>query len=88
MKTKESGEESAANIVLENTGTGIAFLVRLRLLKAKDGPEVLPVFWEDNYLSLLPGEKREVAVRVRKSDLGNAKPVLAVDGYNVSPAIQ
>jgi Ig-like domain-containing protein len=60
--------------------------VRLRLLKDKDGAEVLPVFFDDNYISLLPGEKREITAHVRKSDLGAAKPVLAVDGFNVTPA--
>ncbi len=88
MKTKERGDEISVRIVLENSGSSVAFLTRLRLLKAKDGPEILPVFWEDNYLSLLPGETREVGVRVRKSDLGNAKPVLAIDGYNVISTIQ
>jgi hypothetical protein len=34
---------------------------------------------------LAPGEKRDVAVNVRKSDAGDAKLELAVDGYNVSP---
>jgi hypothetical protein len=34
---------------------------------------------------LLPGEKREVTVHVRKSDLDAAKPVLAVDGFNITP---
>ena len=62
--------------------------MRLRLLKGKDGQEILPVFWEDNYLSLLPGEKREITVRVRKSDLGTAKSVLAVDGYNVAATVE
>ncbi len=88
MKSKENSEELAGQVVVENTGTSVAFLTRLRLLKNKNGPEILPVFWEDNYLSLLPGEKREVGVRVRKADLGNAKPVLSVDGYNVAPAVQ
>ncbi|MGH9677092.1 MAG: glycoside hydrolase family 2 protein [Candidatus Acidiferrum sp.] len=45
---------------------------------------MLPVFWDDNYISLLPGEKREVTVHVRKRDLGSAKPLLAVDGFNVA----
>jgi exo-1,4-beta-D-glucosaminidase len=88
MKTKEVGEEMSARVVVENTGSSIAFLTRLRLLKAKDGPEILPVFWGDNYLSLLPGEKREVEVRLPKSDMGNTKPVLAVDGYNVTLMVQ
>ena len=84
MKSRESGQEALAHVVVENTSAGLAFLVRLRLLKSKDSAEILPVFWEDNYLCLLPGEKREVRVHVRKSDLGDAKPVLAVDGFNVS----
>jgi exo-1,4-beta-D-glucosaminidase len=85
VKFHESGEEPSGHVVVENTGATLAFLVRLRLLKGKDGVEILPVFWEDNYLCLLPGEKRELTVQVRKSELRNAKPILAVDGFNVSP---
>jgi exo-1,4-beta-D-glucosaminidase len=85
VSVSEAGEETAARITIENTGSGLAFLVRLRLLKGKDGAEILPVFFDDNYISLLPGEKREIRVHVRKSDLSGAKPVLAVDGFNVAP---
>ena len=85
MTVSDAGPETAAHITVENTGSGLAFLVRLRLLKGKDGAEVLPVFFDDNYISLLPGEKREVTVHVRSSDLGAAKPILAVDGFNVAP---
>jgi exo-1,4-beta-D-glucosaminidase len=85
MTVSGAGQETAAHITVENTGSGLAFLVRLRVLKGKDGAEVLPVFFDDNYISLLPGEKREITVHVRKTDLGGAKPVLAVDGFNIEP---
>jgi hypothetical protein len=85
MTVSDAGQETAAQITVENTSSGLAFLVRLRVLKGKDGPEVLPVFFDDNYISLLPGEKREITVHFRNSDLGSAKPVLAVDGFNVAP---
>jgi len=85
MKYSDAGPEPTAHVTLENAGSGLAFLVRLRLLKGKDEPEVLPVFWDDNYISLLPGEKREITLHVRKSDLGPAKPVLTLDGFNVAP---
>jgi len=85
MKFSDAGSEPAAKITIENNGSGLAFLVRLRLLKRKDGAEVLPVFWDDNYISLLPREKREITVHARKSDLGDAQPILAVDGFNVAP---
>jgi exo-1,4-beta-D-glucosaminidase len=80
------GQETGGRVTLENPSKDLAFLVRLRLLKGANGPEILPVYWDDNYISLLPGEKREVDVRVRKSDAGSEKPVLAVDGFNVTPA--
>jgi exo-1,4-beta-D-glucosaminidase len=85
MTVSRRGEETAARVTVENTGSGLAFLVRLRLLKGQDGAEVLPVFFDDNYLALLPGEKRDIRVQVRNRDLGAAKPVLAVDGFNVEP---
>jgi exo-1,4-beta-D-glucosaminidase len=85
LQFEEAGEEPTGRVVVENTGSTLAYLVRLRVLKGKDGSEILPVFWDDNYLCLLPGEKREITVHVRKSDLGNAKATLAVDGFNVPP---
>jgi exo-1,4-beta-D-glucosaminidase len=85
MSVSDATNETAARVTVENTGSSLAFLVRLRLLKGQDGAEVLPVFFDDNYISLLPGEKREITVHVRKADLGAAKPVLAIDGFNVAP---
>jgi exo-1,4-beta-D-glucosaminidase len=78
-----SESDAAFQVTLDNKSPGIAFLTRLRLVVGKQ-TEILPVFWQDNYISLLPGEKRELAVSVRKSDLGAAQPVLLVDGFNVT----
>jgi exo-1,4-beta-D-glucosaminidase len=85
-KAEQGADRDAAyRVRLENTGSGLAFLVRLRLVKGSDKTEILPVFWDDNYISLLPGERREVEVRARKSDLGSVHPDLIVDGFNVAP---
>jgi exo-1,4-beta-D-glucosaminidase len=81
-----SEPDRAFRVTIENTGKGIAFLTRLRLVKGKEQSEILPVFWDDNYLSMLPGERRELNVRVRKSDLSRTQPVLLLDGFNVVPA--
>ena len=81
-----SDRDAAFQVAIENTGKSVAFLTRLRLVKSHEQVEILPVFWDDNYISLLPGEKREVTVRIRKKDLAGARPILQVDGFNVSPA--
>jgi exo-1,4-beta-D-glucosaminidase len=73
------------HVTVENAGKNLAFLVHLRLTKGKEPADILPVFWEDNYISLLPGERRVVQVRLRKSDLGSAQANLIVDGFNSAP---
>jgi len=80
-----ASQDAEFRVTIENTGKGLAFLVHLRVTKPKGGAEILPAYWNDNYISLLPGERREVQVRVRKADLGSAQPDLIVDGFNLSP---
>jgi exo-1,4-beta-D-glucosaminidase len=55
-------EGERARVTVENTGKALAFLVHLRMVDPKTGEEALPVFWEDNYFELMPGEKRELTV--------------------------
>jgi hypothetical protein len=43
---------------------------------------ILPVLWEDNYVSLLPGEKREIMATYRASGL-HAKRKWWLSRYNV-----
>lgn len=47
------------------------------------GDAILPVLWSDNYFPLMPGEERQVDVSYSEADLGGAKPIIAVDGWNV-----
>lgn len=80
-----SDRDTEYHVTLENKGSSLVFLLRLRLVKGSDATEILPVFWDDNYISLLPGERREVQVHLRKTDLGSAQPDLIVDGFNLAP---
>ena len=69
---------------LHNPSKSLAFFVRLKINKGKAGDEVLPVLWEDNYVSLLPGEKREIAARYRVADLGGKRPEVELQGWNLA----
>jgi len=66
---------------LANPGPGLAFFVRVRVLRDADGEELLPVFWSDNYLSLLPGESRDLAAELPTGSAAGLR--VAVDGWNV-----
>ncbi len=69
--------------MIENPSKSLAFFVRLKVDKGAKGEEILPVVWEDNYISLAPGETREVSASYRASELGGAKATVEVSGVNV-----
>jgi hypothetical protein len=76
-----SGKDATARVTVENTGSALAFQVHLKLLHSDK--EVLPVFWEDNYFELFPGEKREIrAVYARGASA--APPAIEADAWNAS----
>ena len=83
-RSERKGGDTLTHVTLENPGKSLAFFVRLKVNQGKDGEEILPVFWEDNYLSLLPGERRVVTARYRTSALGKAQPVTEVSGWNLA----
>ena len=82
-RTEKLGNDSVTRVTIENPGKTLAFFVRLKLDKGKNGEEILPVVWQDNYVSLLPGEKREITATYRASDLGTAKAEVEVSGWNL-----
>lgn len=50
---------------LKNESNTVAFANRVRLLDAETGERILPVIMDDNYITLLPGDEREIAVDYR-----------------------
>jgi exo-1,4-beta-D-glucosaminidase len=84
-RSERLGDDTITHVAVENAGPALAFFVRLELLAGAGGQEVLPVRWQDNYLSLLPGETRTIAARYRTRDLAGAQPVATARGWNVAP---
>ena len=84
--TERKGADSATRVTLENPSKSLAFFVRLKVTQGAGGPEILPVLWQDNYVSLLPGERREITAQYRTRDAGSAKPAVEVSGWNVARA--
>jgi hypothetical protein len=71
-------------VQLKNTSAVAALNTKL-VTRHPDGSEVLPAFYSDNYLSLLPGEERTVTIELPAA----VRPPLelAVRGWNVDPAV-
>jgi len=79
----EQGGQGMARITLSNDSNHVAFFLRAEITRGIDGEEILPITYDDNYVTLFPHEKRVIAVgfnvsAVRGQDLG-----LRTGGYNV-----
>jgi exo-1,4-beta-D-glucosaminidase len=79
------GDHSIVRVKVKNPSAGVAFMVHPRLTQGKDGFDIVPIFWDDNYFSLLPGEEKTVEARYARSSAGGKPAVLEIDGYNVAP---
>ncbi len=66
---------------LANRSDGIAFFIELLLMDEGAGEPVVPVFWQDNYVSLLPDQTRTITARAGKP---SRQPALLVHGWNVA----
>jgi mannosylglycoprotein endo-beta-mannosidase len=76
------GARTIVLVGLTNASGTVALMTHLQLHKGAGG-RVLPVFYSDNYVSLVPGEFREVTLECATKDLGGEAPVVLVDGFNV-----
>jgi exo-1,4-beta-D-glucosaminidase len=83
---RAENKKGIVTVKVKNPSSNVAFQVHLRLTKGKDGDDVVPIFWDDNYFSLLPGEEKTVTATYELSDTDGKNPVLEIDGYNISPA--
>lgn len=82
-RSERRGDETLTHVTVENPSKNLAFFVRLKVNKGNGGEEILPVLWEDNYVSLLPGEKRELTATYRTSELGTKTPSVEASGWNL-----
>ncbi|MDX1500722.1 MAG: glycoside hydrolase family 2 TIM barrel-domain containing protein [Thermoanaerobaculia bacterium] len=81
-------EESAAGgrtllVSLENPSDKLAFFIELRVVGAESGQLAAPILWSDNYISLLPGERRQARAELPAHALAGEAPVFHYSGLNV-----
>jgi exo-1,4-beta-D-glucosaminidase len=82
-QTEHRGEEELIRVTLKNAGKNLAFLIHADLTRGRSDDAVAPVLWDDNYVSLLPGEARTILATVRNRDLAGSAPVVKVNGWNL-----
>jgi beta-mannosidase len=85
---RDSGGKCILDVTLTNPTPAIAVMAHLQLRREKQNVRVLPAFYSDNYISLLPGESRTITVEASLKDLSGQRPLITLDGWNVTTKSQ
>ena len=78
-RTTQRDGDVVMTIKVKNPSTQLAFMHRLYIAKGEGGAEVLPTIWSDNFITLFPGEERELTATFAQQDLDGKQPVLVLD---------
>jgi hypothetical protein len=81
LKAEQSGSDRVWTLRFTNTSRQLAFFLNPQL--TKEGEEVMPSFWSDNYFSLASGESSTVTVSCPAAELGSVEPGLRLEGWNL-----
>ncbi len=69
---KEEGQEYVVRAKVKNSTDKLSFMNRLAIVRKDDNEEILPTYWQDNFITLFPGEERNVEARFAKKEAGSA----------------
>jgi exo-1,4-beta-D-glucosaminidase len=86
LRTQAVLANGFAKVTVLNPSDAVAFMVHLRVIRCEDEQDITPIFWDDNYFSLLPGEKRTVSGKFERH-IASGPPsriALVIDGWNVA----
>jgi exo-1,4-beta-D-glucosaminidase len=78
-------DENRVVVRLHNPTPRIAFFERVEVAATRDGDEILPIEYTDNYVTVFPGETVDVESAVPTTGV-NADWV-RVTGYNTPPVV-
>ena len=84
LEASAAAEQGKIRVRLRNPNHSLAFQISLGLDQKEQSETIAPVFWQDNYISLLPGESTEVVARYLPRKVSNSLN-LKIGGWNIHP---
>jgi Exo-beta-D-glucosaminidase Ig-fold domain len=77
------GAEWMITTELHNASSTPALMVRVKAVRTRYGDPILPALYTDNYVALMPGERKTISIQLEDADTRGEHPHIMVDGYNV-----
>lgn len=80
----EINHKNEITVTLHNRQLQVALMAHLQLRRQDTGERVLPVYYSDNYVSLVPNESKTITIEVASASLSGTVPLVVVDGWNIN----
>jgi hypothetical protein len=80
---RRSGTDWTLKTKLKNASATPVLMVRLKVTGMESGERILPVFYSDNFVSLLPGEVKIITMTLKKEDTRGEVPAVEISGFNL-----
>ncbi len=84
VERKDVDTKRLLTVALHNPSKSVALMAHVQLRRQKTGDRVLPAYYNDNYISLVPDETRTVTIEADASAFNGQDALVMVDGWNVS----
>jgi hypothetical protein len=81
---ERKGAEWILTTDVTNSSSTPALMVRVKAVREKSGDRILPAIYGDNYVALMPGEKRSIRTEVENADARGERPTIVVEGFNLA----
>ncbi len=83
VTVNRSGSDWVLEVTLYNNTNVPVLMIRLMAIGKETGERILPAFYSDNYISIMPGEKKIIAIRFDDRDTRGERPAVEVSGFNL-----
>jgi hypothetical protein len=67
---------------LYNSSKNPALMVKIQAVRDQTGDRILPALYSDNYIMLMPGERRKLWTDLQNADTRGEQPRIVVSGFN------
>jgi len=81
-RVERQGNRWQLTTELHNASSHPALMVRLKVVREKSGDRILPALYSDNYVALMPGERRTILTELAPADTRGEKPRMVIEGFN------
>ncbi len=82
-KVERQGAKWLLTTDLHNVSAQPALMVRVKAVREKSGDRILPALYSDNYVALMPGERKTIHTELKHADTRGEQPRVLVEGFNV-----